>query len=199
MTEEWKDIPGYEGRYQINNQGEIRSLDRYRLGKGGAKTFCKGRIMVQSKAKNGYMTVGLSDSKKYKLWLVHRLIAITFLENPLLLPCVDHINGNRRDNCVDNLRWCSHRQNLNYELAKSHISSSNKASVKCKQHIENLHHKCKKPIIIVYPNGKVVEYDSISDAEKDGFNHSLISAVCKGKQKTHRKCRCYYKDDYYID
>lgn len=199
MIEGWKDIPGYEGFYQINRIGEVRSLDRFRFGKRGAKTLCTGRIMAQSKAKNGYMTVGLSANTKYKLWLVHRLVALTFIPNLKTLPCVDHINGNRSDNRVDNLRWCSHKENLNYSIARANISASNKASIKCKQHRADLRRSRQRSIIIVYPNGNKVEYCSAKEAEKDGFNHSLIAAACRGKQKTHRGCKCHYKEEDYVD
>ncbi len=191
------DIPGYEGYYQIDRNGNIRSLDRYRFGKKGSATFCQGRPMVCRKTKNGYVSVGLSKNKIYKLWLVHRLVAITFIENPDNLPCVDHINGIRDDNRVENLRWCTKSENLNFQLAKENISKANRKSAKCRKHMDDLHQNCRKSVVIVSPDETIKEYDSIADTEKDGFYHPLVSACCKGKQQSHRGCKCYYREDYY--
>lgn len=197
MKEIWQDIPGYEGIYQASTFGRIKSLNRYRKGKRGSQTFVKGRIMRMTKSKSGYQQVGLSKNLEYKYYFVHRLVAITFIDNPTNAKCVDHINGKRDDNRLENLRWCTIKENLNYPLARKNIAKANRNSTKCAKHIRNLHEAMKKPIVIVYPSGKVKEYQSAIEAEKDGFYHPLIAACCKGKQKTHRKCKCYYKEDYY--
>lgn len=194
MIEEWKDIPGYEGSYQISSYGRIKSLDRYRIGKSGSQTFCKGRIMKLNKCPNGYLAVELCYKNCTKRFLVHRLVAIAFIDNPYDLPCVDHINGKRDDNILYNLRWCTHKENLNFEQARHNISRSNRLSSACKVHIQKLHEQLRRKVVAVFPNGEVREYDSVTDTEKDGFNHSAVSATCKGRYKTHKGCKFFYKD-----
>ncbi len=198
MKEEiWKDIAGYEGIYQVSSLGKVRSLSRLRKGKRGSPTHCEGKCMTLQKMRNGYLQVSLSNGHKAKVYLVHRLVAMMFIPNPLGLKCVDHINGVRDDNRLYNLRWCSHSENLSFPRAKNNISESQKRSEKCRKHWKEMVDGIKRAIIIVFPSGDVIEYPSAKDAEKDGFNHSLIAACCRGKQKTHRNCRCYYKEDYY--
>ena len=125
------------------------------------------------------------------------MVAKAHVPNESNLPCVDHINGIRTDNKAINLRWCTTKENLNFDLARKNISQSNRASEKCKQHIKSLQKSCCKEIVVVFSDGSIKEYKSAADAEKDGFNHSLIAACCRGKQKTTRGCKCYYKTDYY--
>lgn len=196
-NEVWKDVVGYEGLYQISNLGRVKSVERFRKGKKGSKTYCKGRILKSRISNAGYYQVCVCKNNIKKQLTVHRMVALAYIPNEYRLPCVDHINGIRTDNRVVNLRWCSSKENLNFDLARKNISYSNKASNKCREHIKSLHENCKKPIAIVYPDGMIKEYDSAKDAEMDGFNHSLIAACCKGKQKTTRGCKCYYKVDYY--
>lgn len=195
--EVWKDVVGYEGLYQISNLGRVKSMERFRKGKKGSKTYCKERILKSRISNAGYYQVCVCKNNIKKQLSVHRMVALAHIPNEYGLSCVDHINGIRTDNRAVNLRWCSLKENLNFDLARKNISHSNKASNKCREHIKSLHENCKKPIVIVYPDGMIKEYDSAKDAEMDGFNHSLIAACCKGKQKTTRGCKCYYKVDYY--
>lgn len=197
MKEIWKDIEGYEGLYQISNLGRVKSLERYRKGKHEALTFCRERILVDRVGKNGYRQICLCKNNIKKLLLVHRLVAKAHVPNEMNLPYVDHINGVRTDNKSINLRWCTAKENLNFDLARKNISQSNRSSEKCKQHIKSLHRACCKEIVIEFPDGSTKEYKSATSAEKDGFNHSLIIACCRGKQKTTRGCKCFYSKDYY--
>lgn len=110
MIEVWKDIPNYEGLYQASNLGRIKSLDRYVISKD-YKSFRKGKIKKPSVHENNYLYVILSNKSVEKHKLVHRLIAETFLDNPNNYSVVNHINGNKQDNKVENLEWCNHQQN----------------------------------------------------------------------------------------
>ena len=102
MEEIWKDIKGYEGKYQVSNLGRVKSLNYRRTGKEG---FIK---MYDNK--NGYLYVNLNG----KFCRVHRLVADTFIENPNKLTDVNHIDENKYNNCVNNLEWMSHKDNVNY-------------------------------------------------------------------------------------
>ena len=117
MEEIWKDIPSYEGLYQASNLGNIRSLDRIRKQfnhNGIATVKYKGKTLKkQIKKGTGYYTVTLYDNnRKAKIKLIHRLIAETFLKNDNNNPVVNHIDGNKKNNCVENLEWCTQSHNV---------------------------------------------------------------------------------------
>ena len=107
----WKDIKDFENFYQINDKGEIRSKDRYIHFKHKDK-FYKGDIKRQQIGTNGYKIVKLyKDDKKRYTFSVHRLVAEAFLEKPSYAECVNHKNGNKLDNRVENLEWCTYSHN----------------------------------------------------------------------------------------
>lgn len=106
MEEEiWKDIPGYEGLYRVSTLGNVLSVNYAHSGKPG--------ILVQAKNGAGYPTVNLYKNGVLEQCFVHRLVSITFIPNPEGKREVDHIDGNPKNNRVENLRWCTHQENLN--------------------------------------------------------------------------------------
>lgn len=196
--EVWKDIKGFEGLYQISNFGRVKSLERHRIGKHGAPTLCKERILSVHKGKCGYLQVCLCKNNKKYAPFVHRLVGEAFIPNGKKLPCVDHIDGDRVNNVVWNLRWCSIKENMNYTGVRRSISVIQKTSEACKRHQRDIQEKCKKPVVCIFPDGTVQEFDSAAAIEKEyGFGHSNISACCKGKAKTYKKCKFYYKENYH--
>ena len=121
MKEEWKDIKGYEGLYQVSNTGKVRSLDRKVYNRGSYSNFCflKGKILKPRCSKSrglshGYLRVALCQ----KQFCIHRLVAEAFIDNPNKLPYVDHIDTNIDNNCVENLRWCTASENLSNPITK---------------------------------------------------------------------------------
>jgi hypothetical protein len=113
----WNYIPRYKGRYQVSNLGRIRSVNRYikttnRWGKP-MKSFRLGRIMKPGKA-NNYSLITLHTKGKREQYLVHRLIALVFISNPLNLSEVNHKNGIRTDNRVENLEWITRKGNVHH-------------------------------------------------------------------------------------
>lgn len=111
MTEEiWRPIDGYEGLYEVSNTGLIRSLDRF----VGNRNRIKGKILSIKIEKTGYCSVALFKYGKMKRYLVHRLVAKTFIPNTEGLPQVNHRDENKRNNRVDNLEWCDSKYNINY-------------------------------------------------------------------------------------
>lgn len=110
-VEIWKDIPGYEGRYQASNTGQIKALARKR--KNGIVS--DERILKQQTWPLGYKKVTLcNDDNAHKTLFVHRLIALTFIDNPNNLPFVNHKDENGSNNHVENLEWCTQTYNANY-------------------------------------------------------------------------------------
>ena len=110
MNEIWKDIEGFEGYYQISNLGRVKSLPRLSI----QNHLIPEKILKTCKAQAGYLEVSLYiDGKRYHK-KPHKLVADAFIPNPDNLPEVDHINTDKNNNCVDNLRWCTHIGN--YEI-----------------------------------------------------------------------------------
>lgn len=116
MTEEWKDVKGFEGRYQVSNMGRVRSLDRIELDKRGRTHHAKGMILKDSLNKGrGYYRVSLSDGhRNYTHYEVHRLVAIHFVPGYKKGLVVNHINKIKTDNRAQNLEFCTYKYNLNY-------------------------------------------------------------------------------------
>ena len=97
--EEWRDIEGYEGLYQVSSNGRVRSLDRYVKNKGKLD-FRKGKILTTSNRKNGYLSVSLSKDGVITTHSVHRLVATAFIPNPNNSPMINHRDENPSNNRV---------------------------------------------------------------------------------------------------
>ena len=110
MKEEWRDIAGYEGLYQVSNLGRVQSLDHF-ASNGNVDILYKGRVISQH-SHNGYMLVHLCKKNKVSTTSVHRLVAKAFVPNPLNKPQVNHIDGNKANNNALNLEWCSQSENV---------------------------------------------------------------------------------------
>lgn len=106
----WADIPGYEGLYQINSIGEVRSLPKIRLIRN-KQQFYSMRLLKAAPTNNGYLIVSLWKNGEIKRCHIHRLIAETFIPNPLNKEQVNHINGVKSDNRIENLEWATQSEN----------------------------------------------------------------------------------------
>ena len=122
--ENWKDIKGYEGLYQVSNIGRVKRLVGFKC---NVERFLKG-----SKDKDGYIQIYLSKDGNAKMYKLHRLVAEAFVPNPDNKPEIDHINTIRTDNTVclnedgsvnyekTNLRWTTRKENANNPITKKH-------------------------------------------------------------------------------
>lgn len=157
MLEEWRDIKGYEGLYQVSNMGRVKSLKRK-----------EGRILRPGIRGGGYMFVVLCASGNKKYLLVHRLVCEAFHENPEGKPQVNHINENKTDNRDCNLEWCTAKENCSHGTRSAKISKAKS-----------------KPIGQYTLNGELVKvWQSVNEAERQtGFNQSNISKAAHGKYK----------------
>ena len=112
--EEWKDIKGYEGLYQISNEGRVKSLQREIVYKDGRKKVLEEKILRNILSDLGYYHVMLSKDGVPKRYKVHRLVAKAFIPNPNNLPIINHKDENPKNNVVDNLEWCTQGYNVRY-------------------------------------------------------------------------------------
>lgn len=121
-NEVWKEIEGYEGLYQVSTEGQVRSLNYNHTG--------KTKILQQDTNKKGYKRVRLcKKGEKTKPYSVHRLVALTFLDNPNNLPQVNHKDENPANNAVWNLEWCTPAYNMNYGTRNKRASEAKKGHI----------------------------------------------------------------------
>lgn len=174
MKEIWKDIKGYEGSYQVSNTGKIKSLRRAveiidKNGKSRISIY-QEKVLKQGKDPNGYKRVGLALNGKDKTVKVHRIVAQTFIPNPENKPQVNHINGDKTDNNVNNLEWCT---------AKENIEKAFETGLKKKgKEVYN-----SKPVYQFDLNMNFLKrYETITEASKETkILHSGISNCCSGR------------------
>lgn len=204
----WKPVVGWEKDYEVSSYGRIRSKDRevgmVTYGKTTVKKVT-GRIMILRPDINGYLTVHLRNTRenKSKMSKVHRLVATAFIENPNDYPQVDHINGIKDDNRVENLRWCTCKQNLNFDLAVRNKSEATRRSYDKIEGLRELRSRtlgrCNCiPVDVWYNSVYMGEYPSLMDfCREKGFRQSSVynKAIHDGKEyqgyrivKKEKKC-----------
>lgn len=112
----WKDVPGYKGIYMVSNLGTVKSNDHLVLGKNNR--LQKGRVLKLTKSYKGYMRVSLSNKGKKFTTGAHRLVALAFIEKIKGKNQVNHINGIKSDNRLENLEWCTNSENQIHAINK---------------------------------------------------------------------------------
>jgi hypothetical protein len=107
----WKDIPGYEGLYQVSNLGRVKSLPKWTKTKGGALQLRKEKYLNSYISSTGYYRVHLSKDGISKQKTIHTIMSICFIPNTENKPCINHKNGIKTDNSIENLEWVTIREN----------------------------------------------------------------------------------------
>lgn len=113
MPEIWKDIEGYKGIYKVSNYGRVKSYNRSKR-----HSLDKSHFLKPTVCNHGYEEITLYKNTKRQKFLVHRLVAQYFLENPHNYPCINHKDENKLNNRFDNLEWCSYQYNNSYGTAR---------------------------------------------------------------------------------
>ena len=166
-VEIWKDVKGYEGLYQVSNLGRIKSLQR-----NGTVGYDK---IITPNGCGRYARIGLRNKKRVH-FLVHRLVASAFIPNPNNFPQVDHINGNRYDNRVENLRWVTAKQNINNPITLKKHSD--------KMIGLRINDRCKKVQQFSIDGTPICVFNSIKEAQrKTGIEKANISAAARHKTR----------------
>lgn len=188
----WKDISGYEGKYQVSNTGRIRSLNYKRTGKTKI-------LKIREDKNDGYKRVMLFKNGKYKAYLVHRLVAQAFIPNPNSYPIINHKDENRSNNYYKNLEWCTYEYNNNYGDKNERISKSRKGKQFTDEHRKNLSEACKgryageknpkaKPILMFTLDGDFIRRFEWIGAANEYLGkpkyYKSINNCLRGKSKT---------------
>lgn len=171
MTEEWKDIEGYEGFYQISNLGRVKSLGGWC---GTSKR--KEKIRSTSLTFDGYVKARLIHQGKDKTMRVHRLVAEAFIPNPENKDTVNHMDGNKQNNTVSNLEWVDRTEQMLHAydlgLKTSRVGSHNSNAKLTDEQVREI----RKNYI---PYSK--EFGTVALAEKYGVTNRVIGLVVKNK------------------
>ncbi len=160
-NEEWRDIAGFEGAYQISNMGRVKSLRR--------QTHKSVAILNPGQIKRGYLFVMLYANGIRQQMLVHRLVAQEFIPNPNNLPFVNHKDENSQNNCAENLEWCDYLYNANYGTRNARVSKS-----------------ISHPVSQFSKSGEFIKtFPSMIEAAREcGINHTNLVRAANGDRKT---------------
>ena len=175
----WKDVPGWEGYYQASTLGRIRGVDR-RIWNGKGYFTKKGVILKHCYDKRGYPRVCFRRGDKPKVFTVHRLIALTFIPNPENKRTVNHKDGIKTNNFLDNLEWNTYSENTRHAVK----NGLHKGNPSWKGKYGKDHNKSKEVIQISLIDGfEINRFGSIKEAErKTNISSQSISNVCLGKR-----------------
>lgn len=167
VEEVWRPVAGYNGRYEVSDLGNVKSMDYNHTG--------QTRVLSECDDGSGYRLVCLCKDGRQKSCKVHRLVAEAFIPNPGNLPQVNHKNEDKTDNRAENLEWCSQSYNINYGTANERAG---KAKVN--------HPGLSRTVFQFDLQGHLVrEWPSLHEVRRQtGWNCANISACCLGKCKT---------------
>ena len=139
LKEIWKPVVGFENLYEISSFGRVKSLAHSVKSSNGKTLNYRERIVKQVETTSGYKFIVLTKNKESKNFSVHRLVAESFIENTNNYTDVNHKDGNKKNNCVENLEWCTRSENLkhaiNIGLIKNQCKICRKVTVKCGEKI----------------------------------------------------------------
>lgn len=178
--EEWRDIKGYEGKYQVSNDGRVRSLDYNHTG--------EMQLLIPSSDKRGYRHVNLFLNGNRKMKLIHRLVAEAFVENPNDYPQINHKDENPSNNVAENLEWCTQGYNNVYN------DRAKKAGENIRKALAGKIPKGNPPKKVYQFNidGELIKiWNSKAECARNGFNH--VSECCNGKRKQDKGYKWSYK------
>lgn len=197
VNEIWKDIKGYEGYYQVSNMGRVKSCERI----DNTNHKIREKILKPKTEKNGYLRVHLRTPNTSKYILIHRLVAESFLPNSNNKLCIDHINTDRKDNRVENLRWVTHKENINNPITLLKKKNANLGNKNPMYGVISWENKRSRKVVQLTKNGEIIGlWGCINDIKRSlGICVSNIPNCCKGKLKHTVGYKWQYMSDYLAD
>jgi hypothetical protein len=163
----WKDVPGYEGLYQVSSCGRIMR---------------GGRIRKPKKDHAGYLVVAFCKNGIEKEWKVHRLVALAFLRNPERKRVVNHIDGDKQNNWVENLEWATHSENIRH----AYKTGLRIVTEKQRELFRTGRPELSKPVFCK-KDGITRTFESVREAARFVCgSSSAIAQCCNGRRKTHK-------------
>lgn len=171
--EEWKDIKGYEGLYQISNKGRVKSLAKEIITNNGYSVCTKKygeKILKPQHNQKGYQQIGLHCDGKTSRKMIHRLVAEAFIPNPYNLPQVNHKDECKDNNVVENLEYCTNDYNHNYGTGIKRAADKNRNG------------KLSKKVYQYTLDGELVKvWESTQECFRHGFNRGNICRCCRNE------------------
>lgn len=194
----WKPVVGYEGLYQVSSLGRVKSLERLvKNDKKDVFMLLKEKVLSLCSSGRQYYYVSLTKDSSSKKVYVHRLVAEAFLPNTENKPCIDHLNTNKFDNRVENLRWVTHKENANNSITLERIRNNGHSTEVAKKNMatRKKHRKYNAPMEVFQYSVEgnfISSYESISEAERvTGIKN--IEKVVQGKRITAGGYKWYNK------
>lgn len=184
IEEVWKPVKGYEGIYEVSNIGRVKSCERIVTRSNGRKINFPEKIMKPSINHKGYEVIDLRKNGKRECGFVHRLVGKAFIENPNNKKQINHKNGVKRDNNVDNLEWVTNKENVIHAY-KNNLNNNRNAIESRKRKVDQF----------TLENELIKTYNSIEEATKVTKINN-ISAVCRGCRNKAGGFKWRYSTDF---
>lgn len=170
MKEIWKDVPNYEGKYQVSNKGRVKSIKRTVKHNGSKTRTFPEKILKPNKVSFDYLQVTLYNNGKRKCRYIHNLVMESFIGKKPNGYEVNHIDEDKSNNQLENLEYITRKENNNYGTRIERMIKSNVNGKKSKK-VKETHLK----------TGEIVIFPSISEAQRQGYGPK-ISEVCNGNR-----------------
>lgn len=177
----WKDVPGYEGRYQVSNIGNVKSLDRGIQYRPNEIRYRIGRVLSFDVHRKGYLRVCIEGKK----FMVHRLVSMAFIPNPFNLPEVNHKDLDKKNNRVENLEWVTSSQNVRHAEALGAFKK-NRESLRIRTTGSNHKNAVLNEKLVLKIRAHYEEIGSIVKTAKHfGLNKGTVDSVLRRKSWKH--------------
>lgn len=177
VEEYWLDVVGFEGIYEVSTLGRVRSSERIHYGTRGRVTHHPPKILKAQKHKTNSWRIRFSVNKVKSSWSVHRLVALAFIPNPENKPEVNHKDGNRLNNHLNNLEWCTKEENMAHAVGTGLIDNPYGKEARNSKFVTEVWDLEGNLVATTYGNQELSEL---------GFDYRNVHAVIRGKQNTHR-------------
>lgn len=188
----WRDVPGWEGMYQVSTFGRVKTMERMIKSNCNNFRISEERIKEVELRKDGYTATLFCRNSKVTQYKIHRLVGIAFMPNPENKRDINHISGVRSENRLENLEWATRSEN------KLHGFRIGMTKPTCLGIFGKDHHLSKPVLKIDIETGNIIErYDGLMDASRKtclGFRE--ISACARGKRQSYNNYLWQYEVDY---